>query len=451
MRQDYQSGAFYWVFGYEKTEGGFIPIAGANEVIPSSSDYRSSPAPVASEEPSPVFSPLLFSPQIPSPLPSPNIPARDVIEYNPQGQLAQAPSQIRAVYLTGWSGGSPTKIEYAKNLARSGEINAVVIDVKDFSGTISYDTNVQTAQLYGAEQKRIRDIEGVIRGFHEANMYAIARITVFQDPILAKARPDLGVQSRSNLLEKNEEWVQEKPAFSVETLWLDRNELAWIDPAAKEYWEYVGALAKDAVSRGFDEINFDYIRFPSDGDMQDMTFPFWNEISPRREILSEFFAYLRETLPDTPISADLFGLTTINRDDLGIGQVIEDAYGYFDYIAPMVYPSHYADGFKGYANPAEYPYEVVQYSMQTAVERLRHYRFLYPERKIAKLRPWLQDFDLGANYDKVMVQAEIEATKQALGEDYAGYMIWNPSNIYTTDALQGTPFDAAAYQLRKKK
>jgi len=175
----------------------------------------------------------------------------------------------------------------------------------------------------------------------------------------------------------------------------------------------------------------------------------------------EFFKYLRKELEGEKISADLFGQTTINTDDMGIGQVIEDALEYFDYISPMVYPSHYINGFIGFQNPALHPYQVVKYSMENVVKRKAFYlesqkdilaknseasgspadsshqaldySYLAP---LAKFRPWLQDFDMGADYNAFMVKEEIRATQDALGEDFNGYMLWNPSNIYTKGAVE---------------
>jgi len=209
--------------------------------------------------------------------------------------------------------------------------------------------------------------------------------------------------------------------------------LSWIDPAAKESWSYNIAIAKDALSQGFDEVNFDYIRFPTDGDLQNMSFPFWDGAVEKNSVIREFFKYLRKELPEAVLSVDLFGLTTVNKDDLGVGQTIEDAYQSFDYICPMVYPSHYASGFKGYENPADYPYEVVEFSMKTALKRLKDYNQIY--QKNAKLRPWIQDFDLGAEYNKEKVRLEIDAVLNALGEDFSGFMVWNSENIYTTEAF----------------
>jgi hypothetical protein len=121
--------------------------------------------------------------------------------------------------------------------------------------------------------------------------------------------------------------------------WLDRKGLAWMDPASQEVWDYNLAIAKDAASRGFDEINFDYIRFPSDGNMSDMTFPIYDMVSAKHLTMRKFFQYTRDSLPNTIISADLFGLAAVVKDDLGIGQVLEDALPYFDAISPMAYPS----------------------------------------------------------------------------------------------------------------
>lgn len=365
------------------------------------------------------------------------------------------------MYLTSWSAGISRRIDYVERLARDTGVNTVVIDIKDYSGYLAYRAGFPEAGKYGAVRVKIRDIDSVIRRLHAAGVYTIARITVFQDPVLAAARPDLAVH-RKSLLSRGE-----KP--SVQTLWRDRKGLAWIDPSSRAAWEYIAAVGRDALGHGFDELNFDYVRFPSDGDMRDMYFPHSGERVSKPAVLRAFFGYLRQSFPDTRISADLFGLATVNSDDLGIGQVIEDAYLNFDYVCPMVYPSHYASGFHGFKKPAEHPYEVVRYSMDKAIARLRalnapsqhdarvrpaaaagaagdgqlpppstDFRLPAPGTKrvrLAKLRPWLQDFNLGAKYDAARVRAQILATEEALGGDYAGYLMWSPSNVYTASAL----------------
>lgn len=389
-----------------------------------SQNHQSTPQPTP--EPQPAAPEPLPSPPPPTPIEVQNI------ALTPQGQLANPPEVVKALYLTSWSGGSSSRIDYVINLAKTTEVNAVVIDVKDFSGELAYDTAVPEAALYGAENTiKVRNIEATIRRLHNEGIYVIARVTVFQDPVLAAARPDLAVKSKAN-----------------KAVWEDFKGLSWIDPSAREAWNYTVSIARDAASRGFDEINFDYVRFPSDGILQDMEFPFAEAGRTRRQTMKEFFAYLDQNLQDVTISADLFGLATTSRDDLGIGQVIEDAYWHFDYVYPMVYPSHYANGYNGYAEPAEYPYEVVQASMSGALYRLNQLKIANPEESFAKLRPWLQDFDLGADYDTLMIQAQIQATKDAMGQDFAGFLLWAPTNWYTQTALLPFVFNESAYNTK---
>jgi len=354
----------------------------------------------------------------------------------PQKPLANPPAIIKAVYFTGWSTGVEDRVNYLTELIKTTELNAAVIDIKDYSGFVLYDIKLPEVEKYKAKEIRISKINSLIKRLHNEGIYVIARISIFQDPILAKARPDLAIHSKG-----------------TGRLWLDNKKLAWIDPAAKEAWDYNIAIARDAVSRGFDEINFDYIRFASDGSLNDMTFPFYNNQMLKQGVMEDFFKYLRNELPGVKISADLFGLTTVQQDDLGIGQMIEDAYLYFDYVCPMVYPSHYAKTFLGYQNPALYPYEVVKYSMETALKRLIAYReaqsatstvstTTISDLRLAissKLRPWLQDFNLGANYNATMVREQIKAVYDAASstpEFVNGWMLWNPSNIYTKGALE---------------
>ena len=396
------------------------------------------------------------------------------LDIEPQKPLPNPPRGIKAVYLTSWSAGSRKKVDYIIDLIRGTELNAVVIDIKDYSGYVAYDTKVSEVEKYNAKEIRIPRLNALIKRLHDEGIYVIGRITIFQDPILALARPDLAIHSRAKLTTNNQQ-------LTTETLWLDHKKLAWIDPAAKEAWDYNLAIAKDAAERGFDEINFDYIRFASDGNLSDMKFPFWQSTQTdtdgtrthaetKSETINNFFKYVRESLPGVKISADLFGLATVQSDDLGIGQLIENAYAYFDYVSPMVYPSHYAPGFLNYKNPASHPYEVVKYSMESALKRLTDYGLqatatstdLTPTemetlkaksyKLKAKLRPWLQDFNLGATYDAKMVKAQIQAVYdaarlpepevQAAGgqasstpELLDGFMLWSPSNVYTKGAL----------------
>ena len=337
------------------------------------------------------------------------------------------PSIFKGIYLSFWSTTVKARVDRVIELARNGMVNAIVIDVKDATGRVGFNTRVPEATVYQARHRTTRDLGTLVGKLQAAGLYVIARMVVFTDPKMASARPELAVHSKSKL-------SGEEPRLSEETLWLDNRKLAWLDPSATEVWDYNVAIAKDVLRSGVDELNFDYIRFPSDGTLTDMYFPVWRGKTPRRQVIRSFFAHLRQELPDARLSADLFGLATVNRDDLGVGQVIEDAYPYFDYVCPMVYPSLYAVGFRGFENPAAHPYEVVSYSMKKARERLLAFKSSRPSQ--TKLRPWLQDFDRGAAYDVAMVKKQIQAAQEALGEDYGGFTLWSPTNVYSTAALR---------------
>lgn len=348
----------------------------------------------------------------------------------PQAQLTNPPEEVKAIYVSAWSAGTASRVKALIDLVKRTEVNAVVIDVKDYSGFVSYVMDVSQVKDARADREpRIVRPNALIKELHDNGVYAIARITVFQDSILAKAHPEWALSNKT-----------------TGKLWTDNKRLSWMDPAGKPTWDYHIAIAKDALARGFDEVNFDYIRFPSDGKLADAEYPFWDKLTPRSKIMRQFFSYLREHLPGARISADLFGLATVNRDDLGIGQVIEDAYRNFDYVYPMVYPSHYAPGFIGYSRPGQYPYEVMKYSLDRARERrdalVRGTSSTpgLPSESVGKLRPWIQDFDLGAVYTAEMVKKEFKATYDSLKtasstDAYGGWAIWDPANTYTESAL----------------
>jgi len=338
----------------------------------------------------------------------------------PKATHVATPSAVKAVYLTGWGAGTPSLRDRVIKLIDDTELNSVVIDIKDFSGTISFPIENKTVAQYALVEERIPNIRDLIRTLHEKNIYVIGRITVFQDPNLAKKRPDSAVQSQA-----------------TGGLWKDKKGIAYLDPSARDGWDYHVALAQESYKLGFDEINFDYIRFPSDGNIADMKFPISGKVNqtasttPKADKLEAFFKYLsteiRKEKEHPIISADLFGMTTSNTDDLGIGQVLERTAPYFDYVSPMVYPSHYPKTFIGLANPAANPYIVVKYALGRGVTRLEA-----ASTTPLKLRPWLQDFDLGADYTADMVRAQIKATYDV---GLTSWMLWDPRNLYTRGAL----------------
>lgn len=349
-------------------------------------------------------------------------------------KLKNPPVTIKGIYATSWTAGTEKSIDYLIDLIKKTELNAIVIDIKDYTGYISFDTELPFIKNLGTEKIQIKNFNDLIDKLHQNNIYVIARISVFQDPALTLKRPDLAIKSKK-----------------TGAIWKDRNGISWLDPASPEVWNYILTIAKEVNRRGVDELNFDYIRFPSDGDMQDLAYPFYDEKTPKKEVLREFFQYLSDNLrpQGVRLSADLFGLTIVNPDDLGIGQVLEDAAPYFDFICPMVYPSHYASGFLGYKNPAEYPYEVIKYSLEAGKKRLMAMTATPTPKpnatstpsilptpkftKVAELRPWLQDFDMGAVYNEAMVRLE----KKAVSDTglSAGWLFWDPKNVYTVSAF----------------
>ena len=330
------------------------------------------------------------------------------------------PSPVKALYMTACVASAPSWRNELKSVIDSTELNAVVIDIKDSTGTVSFPTdNPEDRAGRGCVAK---DMKTFISSLHEAGIYVIGRISVFQDPTYATNHPDLAIKS-----------------LSTGGVWRDRKGLAFIDVGAKPYWDRIVTISKDAYSLGFDEINFDYVRYPSDGDLSDIYFSWTVGTSTRAEMLESFFSYLHTNLksstPAPVISADLFGMTTSVTNDMGIGQVFERALPYFDYIDPMVYPSHYVNGWRGFANPAEHPYEVVSYAMADGLRREQVWDLTQGRATStsSKLRPWLQDFNLGAPYGPAEVDAEIKATYD---QGLASWLVWNAGNRYTVAALQ---------------
>ena len=339
---------------------------------------------------------------------------KEIIEQEPVFVVTHipVPDAVRAIYMTSCVASTGYWRESLAELVEKTELNSIVVDVKDYSGTIAFRSENPLLKSVKGDGCIVPDMKEFVGFLHDKGIYTIARITVFQDPVYTSLHPDLAV----------------KKASDMDAVWKDYKGLSFIDAGAKEFWDYIVALSKESYAIGFDELNFDYIRFPSDGNMSDIYYPFSNS-REKREVLSEFFAYLNNSLSDIGVytSADLFGMTTTNKDDLNIGQVLEDADKHFDFIAPMVYPSHYPPTFNGYGNPNEYPYEVVKYSMDSAVERL-----IAASSSHNKLRPWLQDFDYGGNYDIEEVRAQKQAVYDA---GLSSWMLWDPGNIYTRGAL----------------
>ncbi len=344
----------------------------------------------------------------------------------------EIPEQVKGIYMTACVAGTPSFRNKLVKLIQETELNTVIIDIKDYSGTVSFSIDDPFIKGTNGVGCQVSDMREFVQSLHEKDIYVVGRITVFQDPFYAGEHPELAV----------------KKATATSTVWKDHKGISFIDVGAEEYWKYIVALSKVSYKAGFDELNYDYIRFPSDGDMYDIYYPFSEErivADPnlgKAEVLRDFFVYLYEEMKDTGavLSADLFGMTTTNSDDLNIGQVLEYTAPYFDYIAPMVYPSHYPSGFNGYQNVNDHPYEIVKYSMDEGVKRLEEMAnstttMIGGRGEVSKdqLRPWLQDNDYPVHYTSQMVRTQIQATYDA-GLD--SWMLWDAANTYTKAALE---------------
>ena len=349
------------------------------------------------------------SPAIPkagSQLLKPDLPIRERVEPVPM------PAQVKGVYATGWAAGSSLLFPRLLDFIDQTEINSIVIDIKDDSGLLSYQSVSPMVNAIKSWNLKIQDPSKLLRILKKRQIYPIARIVVFKDPFLAEKRPDLAIKDKDG------------------EIWRDYRGLAWVDPHNKEVWAYNIEIAKEAVNLGFPEIQFDYVRFASDGDLTNCVYPFSDGTS-KEDVIKEFLLYAQEELKPlgATVSADIFGLACSAKDDLFIGQKLEKIAEAVPIISPMVYPSHYAKGSYGLSNPDLSPYETVLQSLKDAKARLEGYP--------VNLRPWLQDFSLENKYGSKQIRAQIQAVLDAGVEDW---IFWNPSCRY----------DVAKYLIKDK-
>ncbi|WP_230867693.1 putative glycoside hydrolase [Iocasia frigidifontis] len=315
---------------------------------------------------------------------------------------------VKGIYVTGWVAGSE-KISALINLVDKTVLNTMVIDIKDQLGHLSYKSNVPLAQEIGANRRKIKNIKALIDELHSRGIYVIGRIVVFKDALLANKRKDLSLklEQSDNTIIKSDNWV---------------------DPSQKEIWDYNLALAREAVEIGFDEIQFDYIRYPA---LARKPYQAVVDKENKSQYINSFAQYVRDELDllNTPVSIDVFGLTTAVNDDLGIGQNFKELSNIVQIISPMVYPSHYSAGSYGIPVPDREPYQIIYKSLIDAQEKIS-------DNSNVVIRPWLQDFSLGYKYSLKDVQEQIKAVEK-LG--LTEWLLWNPSSKYTIETLLTHP------------
>ena len=307
----------------------------------------------------------------------------------------RAPVAVKALYVTSATAQLPERLAELIQIISKTELNAMVINTKEPFGP----------QLD-------EPLSDLVAALHQAGAWVIARQVVFQDDDLPQRRPELALKRANG------------------SLWLDRGGRAWVDPANEEVWQYNLELARQALALGFDEINLDYIRFPTDGDVKKIVYPSWDGITLKEEVLKGFLHWFKQGLkassPYAVLSVDVFGETFLQDTGGNTGQRLSVLAPEVDVVAPMLYPSHYRRGNFGLINPATDPYRVVYGTLKKGVGLLIN-------SPATVIRPWLQDFNLGATYMPQMVRAQITATEDA--GYHSGFMLWNPKNIYSESAL----------------
>lgn len=326
----------------------------------------------------------------------------------------EPPAVVRGIYLNRWVFGRQKFYDLIR-LADTTEINAFVIDVKDATGELTYPSAVPAAVQIGANRApSVRDPRDRLAVLRQRGIHAIARIVVARDPLLARGKADWAIHDTKG------------------GLWIDGLGEPWVDAFNDSVWIYSAQLAEEAVLMGFDEVQFDYIRFPDEppARLSRTVYPARSDGESKRAAVRRNVRLLRERVAalGVPFTLDIFGLTSSAKGDLGIGQVWEDLAGEADVVLPMVYPSHYRRGSYGIAHPNASPYETVRAALRDAIARSD----AMP--RSAKIRPYLQSFSIfRVRYGAAEVRAQIEATER-LG--LTDWVLWNSSGNYPPTALR---------------
>ncbi|MGH7718694.1 MAG: putative glycoside hydrolase [Gemmatimonadaceae bacterium] len=333
----------------------------------------------------------------------------------PAAPLVPTPAPLRGLYVNRWAA-LGQKMWQLIDVAKRTEVNALVIDVKDDRGLVLYRSRVPLAREIGADTvmpMRASRLRAVLDTMRAHRIYPIARIVVVKDPILAEKKAEWAIRRRSD-----------------GGVWLDKNGRPWIDPHHDGAWRYAADLACEAVSLGFSEVQLDYVRFPDEKRLvREAAFPLANGRGRSRVIREQLLAIRERLRPlGVPITADVFGLTTSDTTDMGIGQRWEHFVDAVDVVLPMTYPSHYAPGSYQLRNPNARPYEVIDRALEDAKRRSEGIA------GAAKVIPWYQDFTLGPpRYGAEQVRTQMRAGYDNGIEDW---ILWNPGSRYTLSALR---------------
>ena len=339
---------------------------------------------------------------------APGYRRRDFTQDHPgeaDAAILLKPLKVKALYLSVYGIGHRRLREAALDTLRKNGMNALVIDVKGDRGFIPFRIDLPAAAAAGAQNTiTVRDMPALLDELRQQGIYLIARIVVFKDDLLAAARPEWAVKTASGVPYR------------------DFEKLQWVDPFVPEVWAYNIAIARIAAEMGFEEIQFDYVRFP---DKPGLRFAEPVNEASRTAAVSGFLRAAGQALVpyNVLVAADIFGYVLWNANDTDVGQKLAPILDSVDIVSPMLYPSGFQFGIPGYQNPVAHPYEIVNLSLKRGQER----NGVSPLR----FRPWLQafrDYAFGAGaFGDERVRTQIRAA-----EDFgsSGWMLWNPQNIY---------------------
>lgn len=324
----------------------------------------------------------------------------------PAGRFPK-PEHVRGIYMNAWSAGRNDKLEDLLNLISRTELNSVVIDVRD-AGRNYFRMNLPLSDECGATDVAVTNPKALMEKLEKRRVYPIARISCFRDRKVPLKYPDRAVNHIRG------------------GIWKDRTGNPWLDPYNRNNWEYIGQVVDFALDLGFPEIQLDYVRFPSEGKAEHQVFPsrqnYGDMNASQTEVVTAFSEFIRGRVNrrGAVLSADIFGIVSVNRSDHGIGQALSRIAAPFDVLSPMLYPSHFHKGEYSVPNPNDQPYDIVKRSLDD-------YRMRVPNKLI---RPWLQDFK---GYGKDDIQAEIRAVREA---GFQEYLMWNAANHYVEAAYK---------------
>lgn len=333
------------------------------------------------------------------------------------GTPRREPVKVKGIYVSGPVAGS-ARMDELIELVDQTELNAVVIDIKNDEGKVTYDMQSKQVLEIGAGVGYIADIEELVAKCKEKNIYLIARIVAFRDPYLAEEKPEWAVHTKDG------------------GVFRDKSGLAWVNPYERGVWDYLAEIASEAAAAGFDEVQFDYIRFSTDVKADEVDYGPESERVGKIEIITEFTKYMYEKLRTLGVyvAADVFGTVIENETDQQIvGQDYVKMAEHLDYICPMIYPSHYRNGSYGIAVPDADPYHTIHGACSASVQELS----ALPEENRAHVRAWLQSFTASwvpghISYGPQQIRAQI---KGAYDAGYDEWILWNAAVKYQRDSL----------------